>query len=249
MLTVVSIDNINILQPHAVVSSLDKTRSWHGASYQGMQPLPKTGLLSIEELAQPSLPCSQTQQSPVAQHRNKHKRTLTEQKSPPTHVYEPIAETTRYEYNSMKPTINDFLLTDIEKTTLSKLKADIHLAMLMKYFNHQSECAHLPSITSLVHCLHKQSEESECSNVVYFDVLSEKEDSKVTILHIIGKIHQIFVSELNQKWVIAVGDAKIYDILQDLRTEYGDNLKWLIPFPGDWHVLFNYHKALHEALC
>ena len=34
MLTVVSIDNIDILQPNAVVSALDATRSWHGTSVQ-----------------------------------------------------------------------------------------------------------------------------------------------------------------------------------------------------------------------
>lgn len=25
---------------------------------------------------------------------------------------------------------------------------------------------------------------------------------------------------------------------------YGDNVKWLIPFPGDWHAMYNYHKVL-----
>ncbi len=33
-LTIVSVDNIDILQPHAVVSSLDATQSWHGTSIQ-----------------------------------------------------------------------------------------------------------------------------------------------------------------------------------------------------------------------
>ncbi len=44
-LTIVSVDNIDILQPHAVVSSLDATRSWHGTSIQVMQPMPETCLL------------------------------------------------------------------------------------------------------------------------------------------------------------------------------------------------------------
>lgn len=35
-----------------------------------------------------------------------------------------------------------------------------------------------------------------------------------------------------------VSDAKVFDILQALRVEYG----WLIPMPGDWHVL--YQKAM-----
>ena len=41
-----------------------------------------------------------------------------------------------------------------------------------------------------------------------------------------------------------MGDAKVYDLIQDLKTEYGDNLQWLIPFPGDWHLLLNYQKVI-----
>lgn len=40
-LTVTSIDNIDILQHHAMVSSTESKRSWHGASVQCVQPLPK----------------------------------------------------------------------------------------------------------------------------------------------------------------------------------------------------------------
>lgn len=41
-LTVVSIDNIDILQPHAIVSCTDATRSWHGTSVQCTQPRPQS---------------------------------------------------------------------------------------------------------------------------------------------------------------------------------------------------------------
>ena len=41
-----------------------------------------------------------------------------------------------------------------------------------------------------------------------------------------------------------VGDAKTDDILQSLRRQYGSQLKWLLPFPGDWHILYNYQKVL-----
>ncbi len=40
------------------------------------------------------------------------------------------------------------------------------------------------------------------------------------------------------------GDAKIYDVFQSLKHEYGAELKWLLPYPGDWHLLFNYQSAL-----
>ncbi len=41
-----------------------------------------------------------------------------------------------------------------------------------------------------------------------------------------------------------VGDAKVYAVLQSIRTEYGDNVKWLIFITGDWHIMYNNHKVL-----
>ena len=52
---------------------------------------------------------------------------------------------------------------------------------------------------------------------------------------------------MGQRWVIVVGDAKTFDLLQSLRIEYGSHLKWMIPFPGDWHILFNYQKVLMKV--
>ena len=73
--------------------------------------------------------------------------------------------------------------------------------------------------------------------------MSERADSKPNLIGAIGRLQQIFIHDLNQKYVV-VGDAKMYNILQDICFEYKSQLKWLIPFPWDWHVLFNYQKAL-----
>ena len=36
----------------------------------------------------------------------------------------------------------------------------------------------------------------------------------------------------------------MFDVLQELSIEYGENLRWLVPIPGDWHILYNYQKVL-----
>ena len=61
---------------------------------------------------------------------------------------------------------------------------------------------------------------------------------------VISRLHTIFVKDMKQKYVLVVGDAKTYNLLQAICYEYRSHLKWLVSFPGDWHVLYNYQKAL-----
>ncbi len=44
--------------------------------------------------------------------------------------------------------------------------------------------------------------------------------------------------------LLIAGDAKTYKILVDLCKQYGHALKWVLPFPGDWHTIYNYLKVL-----
>ena len=44
-----------------------------------------------------------------------------------------------------------------------------------------------------------------------------------------------------------VGDAKVYHVFQSLRLEYGNHLNWLIPLPGDFHILYNYQKVVMKV--
>ena len=32
-----------------------------------------------------------------------------------------------------------------------------------------------------------------------------------------------------------------------LRRQYGSHMQCLLPFPGDWHILYNYQKVLHKV--
>ena len=48
--TVLSIDNIDILQRHAMVSSTESKRSWHGTSVQCVQPMPESITIPIQEM-------------------------------------------------------------------------------------------------------------------------------------------------------------------------------------------------------
>ena len=74
-LSVVSIDNIDVLQVHAMVCSTDASRSWHGVSTQCVQPLPQSILQNETTKHSRSSPV----QSPVVAIKSKRRcRTLTE---------------------------------------------------------------------------------------------------------------------------------------------------------------------------
>ena len=163
-LSIVSVDNIDILQPHAVVSALDATRSWHGTSVQLMQPMPISGTLSEADLARPAaLPQNSP---PYTRPLKRRRRTLSEQCSPQTVVPSSQApsdhpsEAILYERPHVRPSIDNFKMTLTEKETYTQLQKDVHFAMLLKYFHtEQNKAFHLPSIPCLTHCLKKQAHE------------------------------------------------------------------------------------------
>ena len=78
-------------------------------------------------------------------------------------------------------------------------------------------------------------------------ISSERADLKSTLINILTKMDKTFVVEQNQKWLIVVGDAKTYDIVRTIRAEYGEQMKWVIPWLGNWHILLNYRKVLMKA--
>ncbi len=70
----------------------------------------------------------------------------------------------------------------------------------------------------------------------YVQVLDEVADTKYTILHVISELHAEYISKHDHKYLVLEGDAITYDIIQSIKHEYGPDLGWLVPFPGDWHL-------------
>ena len=48
--------------------------------------------------------------------------------------------------------------------------------------------------------------------------------------------------------MVVVGDAKIYTHLELLKEEYGDDLKWILPMPGDWGYSEEFSASHSEDL-
>ena len=84
----------------------------------------------------------------------------------------------------------------------------------------------------------------ETANLAYASVINEKADSKDIILHIVNELYNKYVRQHGKSFLVLEGDAKTYDIMQDIKSEYSADLNWLFPYPGDWHLLMNYQTCL-----
>ena len=249
-LAAVSIDNIDILQPYGFVSCQDATRSWHGTSVQCVQPLPTSGNMTDDDIrASPRTEVtsgkhrlSSPAKTPTPNKKLKRRRrTLTELPSPPSESTEIEVDSTSepfepINFDDYKPSKNylrleDFKVDDDEQFALNQLHQNLFRAVVLRFFAPDQHC--FPSLPSFINCLQKQSSDKEVSNVTYVEIVSERADSKPTLIGVIARLQKTFVQKLKQKYVIVVGDAKTYNLLQAICYEYKTQLKWLIPFPGD----------------
>lgn len=83
----------------------------------------------------------------------------------------------------------------------------------------------------------------EKSEVVYIQVLDAVTENKDTIMF---DLHSRFLEGLGNKFLVLAADAKLYQMISSVKYEYGEELEWLLPFPGDWHniMLKNYQRAV-----
>ena len=80
--------------------------------------------------------------------------------------------------------------------------------------------------------------DTEKSKFCSIEVLDETADSKATVLKTLNILHKKFQIGIKLQYLVVVGDRKSYDHLLKLKSEYGGSLSWVLPYPGDWHILF-----------
>ncbi|CAG2204296.1 unnamed protein product [Mytilus edulis] len=82
----------------------------------------------------------------------------------------------------------------------------------------------------------ESTEKSDFSSVA---ILDETADSKDTVLKVLNILYDKFQVGQLTNYVIVVGDGKSYDHLIKLKSEYGEQMDWVLAYPGDWHILKN----------
>ena len=172
----------------------------------------------------------------------RRERTGTEGKGPQEKTHVPELSY-RPNHHSTQLALSDFLCSVTEKTLEMDLQREMNAYMVHRVAACNSTFQHpflnLQDYYSLTRPTH-----TEPSQVIYLEVLDAVADCKDTMMILLHSLRSRFIEERNMRWLVLEGDAKLYEILKNLTFEYGDELSWLIPYPGDFHMLMNYQKAL-----
>lgn len=173
-------------------------------------------------------------------------RTGTEEHIPdplPEPHFQP-ASTCRYSLPQVDKSLSDFLLNEQETVALNDLYGEVNTYMLLKLTIQNTQSHDTLSLNLQDYYSITRTNHTEKSNIQYLQVMDAKADSKDTLMVLLHDLHSRYVVQQGRQYLVVTGDDKVYELLQSLKFEYGEDLHWLIPYPGDFHLLMNYQSAL-----
>ena len=131
--------------------------------------------------------------------------------------------------------VDDFQCNDVESSVFNSFVIDTVKYGFTKSLL-QTKKIMIPGFKSFFSIPLQETEKSEFTSVA---ILDETADKKETVLKVLNILHAKFQVGVKSDYVVVVGDGKSYDHLVKLKNEYGDNLNWVLAYPGDWHILKN----------
>jgi hypothetical protein len=137
--------------------------------------------------------------------------------------------------------ISDFEPRESEIEQVTFLRNSLFTYCVGKFITSETEHS-LPGIQASMAGQHDPT--TEKAHVIYLSILDENADSKETIQLVLDQLYTTMGIGTLIKHLLVVGDGKTYDHLIKLKEQYGSALSWLLPYPGDWHILKNYQGIL-----
>ena len=123
----------------------------------------------------------------------------------------------------------NFIVNSAEQSALESFKQRLFQAMTLKHYELTRRVSILPSLTSLLCAVHSAVKDRD------------------TLIKVIANLYKTLIETAKYQHLLVVGDPKTFDLLQSIKGEYAGHLEWLCPFPGDWHILYNFQKALMKV--
>ena len=151
--------------------------------------------------------------------------------------------TNRHNRRSKHLTLLDFVTNTEETQSQKELQSEMNVYIAHRVALHDSGFKY-PFISLQDYYVLTRPTHTERSHVMYLEVLDAVADSKDTMMGLLFTLKKNFIEDRNMQWLVLEGDAKLFEILKSLTYEYGEELDWLIPYPGDFHLLMNFQKAI-----
>ncbi|PIK47536.1 hypothetical protein BSL78_15588 [Apostichopus japonicus] len=86
--------------------------------------------------------------------------------------------------------------------------------------------------------------ETQQSQLHFTSILAEPADNAETIRHVLDILHEKHGIGKHISHLVVAGDAKTYEYLLEAKRVYGEDLNWLLPYLGKWHLLKNIQAPL-----
>ena len=138
---------------------------------------------------------------------------------------------------------SSFHLSFLEHVQTAALKSKLFMYAMERYTSLRFDLSSpMPSLK----CKFAMEEPSHCekSSFAYVKIYNEKADCMSTMTNVLSDLHSTFGVSKKINHLVVVGDLKTFEYLTKLKIKYKQNLDWMIPWPGDWHILKNYQEVL-----
>ena len=123
--------------------------------------------------------------------------------------------------------------------------------VLQAYLLHQQcEDNAKESLSDMRHFINEKQPDAvdiQSSKIHYMELVNENLDSIDTMALVAEELLDRFTDDVQDGWVVLVGDGKTYQHMIVIKQMYGDTLKRLLIFPGDWHILKNFQSDYYNA--
>ena len=139
-------------------------------------------------------------------------------------------------------------LSTSERSAIAQFKKEMDMYTLFNYFLSTDDTSEADACTLSIqdYMTIVCPVTIQKSNIIYMQVLDAKSENKDTLMTIMFDLHKRFIEQQGKEFLVITADAKLYEVLQSLKYEYGEELGWVLPFPGDWHMLKNFQNALNK---